>query len=172
LSYYHTYKLPVAVTRCGNLYGGGDLNFNRLIPGTIRSVVAGEPPLIRSDGSFVRDYFYVRDAVAAYLDLASQMPDPRLNGQAFNFGTGTPMSVVDIVRLVLRLMDRSSFEPVILNQASGEIPRQYLDYRKATKVLGWRPAYSVEAGLRETINWYEAFFESGSRVKQFASAVG
>lgn len=154
LSYWHTYRLPVAVTRCGNLFGGGDLNFNRLIPGTIRSALRNERPLIRSDGTFVRDYFYVRDAVDAYLQLADRMDDPKFHGQAFNFGTETPMSVVEMVRAILARMERGGLEPVILNEASHEIPKQYLDCAKARTMMDWHPAYTLEQGLDEAIAWY------------------
>src|SRR5581483_7725722 len=125
LSYFHTYRLPVAITRCGNLFGGGDLNFNRIIPGTIRSVLKGERPIIRSDGRYVRDYFYVRDAVASYMRLAERVPE--FAGEAFNFGNSTPVSVLDLVRQILRLMNADSLEPVILNEAVHEILQQYLD---------------------------------------------
>jgi CDP-glucose 4,6-dehydratase len=153
-SYFHTYRLPVAVTRCGNLYGGGDLNYNRLIPGTIRSALRDEAPIIRSDGTFIRDYFYVRDAVEAYLDLAERLPDPAFVGQAFNFGTETPMSVLEAVRSILGLMGKPELRPVILNEATAEIPKQYLDCTKARTMMGWRPHWTTEAGLRETIAWY------------------
>jgi CDP-glucose 4,6-dehydratase len=153
VSYFHTYRVPVAITRCGNLFGGGDLNFNRLIPGTIRSVLRGEPPVIRSDGQFVRDYFYVRDAVAAYLRLAEALPE-RFAGEAFNFGNETPVSVVDLVRQILYLMGQQSLEPIILNEASHEIKRQYLDCSKARRLLGWAPHFGMNEGLRETIAWY------------------
>jgi CDP-glucose 4,6-dehydratase len=156
-SYFHTYRLPVAITRCGNLFGGGDLNFNRLIPGTIRSVLVGEPPLIRSDGKFIRDYFYVRDAVNAYLRLAEQMPDTRLLGQAFNFGTGSPMSVLDMVYLILNCGGKPWLRPNVLNQATHEIPAQYLDCQKARLMLGWSPIFSLEEAIRETIAWYGEF---------------
>ena len=154
LSYFFTYGTPVAITRCGNLFGGGDLNFNRLIPGTIRSVLQGEAPIIRSDGKFIRDYFYVRDAVDAYLQLAQRMPEDRFLGQAFNFGTETPKSVIDIVSLTLELMGAMSPAPHILNQANHEIHRQYLDCAKARQMLGWGPKYTLEDALRETIAWY------------------
>jgi CDP-glucose 4,6-dehydratase len=154
-SYFHTYRLPVVVTRCGNLFGGGDLNYNRLIPGTIRSVLRGEAPVIRSDGSFVRDYFYVRDAVEAYLLLAEKLSEEQIAGQAFNFGNETPLSVMDVVRRILISMGQTSLQPVILNEASHEIPRQYLDCSKAQRLLGWQPVFSVEQGLQETIAWYE-----------------
>ncbi len=154
LSYYHTYGLPIAITRCGNLFGGGDLNFNRLIPGTIRSVLQGEPPVIRSDGQFVRDYFYVRDAVEAYLCLAERLPDDSCVGQAFNFATERPLSVLEVVQHILRLLDREELQPRILNEASHEIRAQYLDCSKARRVLGWRARYGVEDALRETIEWY------------------
>ncbi len=154
LSYFHTYALPVAVTRCGNLFGGGDLNFNRLIPGTIRSGLAGERPLIRSDGSFVRDYFFVRDAVKAYLQLAERLPEPGILGETFNFGSEAPLSVLEVVDKVLAALGRNDLEPVILNEAQHEIPRQYLDCTKARTWLGWRPACSFEDGLRDTVAWY------------------
>ncbi len=154
LSYYHTYGLPIAITRCGNLFGGGDLNFNRLIPGTIRSVLQGEPPVIRSDGQFVRDYFYVRDAVEAYLYLAERLPDDSCVGQAFNFATEKPLSVLEVVQSILRLLDRKELQPRILNEASHEIRAQYLDCSKAQRVLGWQPSYGIEDALRETIEWY------------------
>jgi CDP-glucose 4,6-dehydratase len=154
LSYAHTYEVPVAVTRCGNLYGGGDLNFNRLIPGTIRSALRGESPIIRSDGTFVRDYFYVRDAVDAYMALAERLPERGLTGEAFNFGTETPLSVLEIVDVLLELMGRD-LEPTILNEATREIREQYLDCAKAKRVLGWEAQHTLEDGLRETIAWYE-----------------
>lgn len=157
LSYFHTYGTPVAVTRCGNLFGGGDLNFNRLVPGTIRSVLRNERPIIRSDGTFVRDYFYVRDAVEAYLQLAERLPEEPLVGQAFNFGAETPMSVLDMVRSILKLLDKESLEPIVLNQASREISRQYLDCAKARRLLGWQPRYSHESALRDTIAWYAEY---------------
>jgi CDP-glucose 4,6-dehydratase len=153
VSYFHTYRLPVAVTRCGNLFGGGDLNFNRLIPGTIRSALRGEPPVIRSDGQFIRDYFYVRDAVAAYLGLAEMLPE-RFAGEAFNFGNESPVSVVDLVRQILYLMGQQALEPIILNEATNEIRRQYLDCSKARRLLGWTPHFGMNEGLRETIAWY------------------
>lgn len=162
LSYFRTYRVPVAVTRCGNLFGGGDLNFNRLVPGTIRSALQDERPIIRSDGTFIRDYFYVRDAVDAYLKLAEKLPDERFVGQAFNFGTETPMSVLDLVHRILQLMRRTSLVPKVLNEASHEIPEQYLDCSKAKQMMRWRPQYTLEEGLSETIVWYEEYFNSAS----------
>jgi CDP-glucose 4,6-dehydratase len=161
LSYFHTYELPVAVTRCGNLYGGGDLNFNRLVPGTIRSALDGESPIVRSDGNFIRDYFYVRDAVGAYLQLAERLPD-EFTGEAFNFGNERPLSVLEVVRLILELLDRRDLEPKILNEASAEIREQYLDCSKARRLLGWEPRFAVEDGLRETISWYERWLAAGA----------
>ncbi len=154
LSYFHTYKTPVAITRCGNLYGGGDLNYNRLIPGTIRSLLSGQRPIVRSDGSFVRDYFYVRDAVGAYLDLAQELGEERFHGQAFNFGTETPLSVLELVELIGRAVGRSDLTPVIQNQATHEIPNQYLDCSKARGWMGWAPRWTLEQGLAETLAWY------------------
>jgi CDP-glucose 4,6-dehydratase len=156
LSYFHTYRTPVAVTRCGNLWGPGDLNFNRLIPGTIRSALLGESPIIRSDGTYRRDYFYVRDAVNAYLTLAGQMVDGRLAGEAFNFGNEQPFTVLEVVDVILTAMGRTDLRPTILNEAVGEIPNQYLDCKKARRTLGWSPSYTFEQGLAETIPWYRA----------------
>lgn len=154
LSYFHTYGLPVAITRCANLFGGGDLNFSRLVPGTIRSVLRGQAPVIRSDGKLIRDYFYVKDAALAYLLLAEKLPEPGVVGEAFNFGIERPLSVLEIVRDILRLCDRPSLEPTVLHEAVQEIPEQWLSSAKARDVLGWRPSYSLESGLLETIDWY------------------
>ncbi|MDX1576899.1 MAG: GDP-mannose 4,6-dehydratase [Gemmatimonadota bacterium] len=159
LSYFHTFETPVAVTRCGNLFGGGDLNFNRLIPGTIRSALRGERPIVRSDGSFVRDYFYVRDAVKSYLALAERLPGEGFVGEAFNFGNETPLSVLEVVDRVLRFMDAESLEPVILSEASHEIREQYLDCSKARDRLDWTPGWSFEDALAETVPWYESWLE-------------
>jgi CDP-glucose 4,6-dehydratase len=160
LTYHHTYKMPVCVTRCGNFYGGGDLNFNRLIPGTIRSVLRGERPLIRSDGSFTRDYFYVKDGAAAYLHLAECMAhDPKVCGQAFNFSTETPMSVLEMANRILRLMG-SSLKLQVLNEASNEIKNQFLCAAKAKRMLHWKPSYPVDEALGETIQWYSDYFRS------------
>lgn len=161
-SYFHTYEVPVAVTRCGNLFGPGDLNFNRLIPGTIRSALLGESPIIRSDGTFVRDYFYVRDAVDAYLTLAEHLPSEGAVGEAFNFGTETPLSVVQVVEKILEVMKRTDLQPTILNEATHEIPAQYLDCTKARERLSWKPPRTLEEGLGETIEWYRGWLaESG-----------
>jgi CDP-glucose 4,6-dehydratase len=156
VSYFHTYRLPVAITRCGNLFGGGDLNFNRLVPGTIRSVLRGEAPIIRSDGQYIRDYFYVRDAVESYLLLAERTPE--FAGQAFNFGNETPISVLDLTRQILCLMGQESLQPVILNEAAKEILQQYLDCSKARRLLDWKPRFGMEQGLRETIAWYREHY--------------
>jgi CDP-glucose 4,6-dehydratase len=153
-SYFHTYRTPVVVTRCGNLWGPGDLNFSRLIPGTIRSALFDEAPIIRSDGTFKRDYFYVRDAVAAYLTVAEQMTERELSGHAFNFGNERPFTVLEVVRQILEVMGRTHLRPTVLGEASHEIPNQFLDCTKARTMLGWSPQYSFEAGLNETIPWY------------------
>jgi CDP-glucose 4,6-dehydratase len=154
LSFFHTYRTPVAVTRCGNLYGGGDLNFNRLIPGTIRSALRNEPPIIRSDGKLIRDYFYVRDAVDAYLGLAEKLPGERFLGEAFNFGTETPVSALALVNKILGVMGKQWLPPKILNEATHEIPSQYLSCVKAREMLDWRPLHTLEQGLLETVSWY------------------
>ena len=158
LTYAHTYNLPVAIARCGNIYGGGDLNWSRIVPGTIRSVVANQRPILRSDGKYIRDYVYVLDVVEAYLRLAESAPREAIRGEAFNFSLETPVTVGEITNKLLQLMGRSDLETVILDQAKGEIKDQYLDSGKAKRVLNWSPRYSLEEGLKETIQWYQDFF--------------
>ena len=156
-TYAKSYGLPVTITRCGNFYGGGDLNWNRIIPGTIRSVIRGERPVIRSDGSFIRDYFYVEDGAAAYMLLAEQLAGrPELRGEAFNFSNEIQLTALDVVRQVLASLG-SSLEPEILNQASNEIPHQYLSAEKARRLLNWSPAFTFPEGLQKTIAWYRDF---------------
>jgi CDP-glucose 4,6-dehydratase len=168
LTYHHTYKLPVCVTRCGNFYGGGDLNWNRLIPGTVRSVLRGERPLIRSDGSFTRDYFYVKDGAAAYLHLAECMArDPSVHGHAFNFSTETPQTVLEMTDRILRLMG-SPLKPRVLNEASNEIPHQFLSAEKARRLLRWAPAYRLDDALDETIRWYCVYFAAPAPLRRAA----
>jgi CDP-glucose 4,6-dehydratase len=152
--YARTWGLPVTITRCGNFFGGGDLNWNRVVPGTIRSVLRGDRPVIRSDGTPVRDYIYVEDAVNAYLLTAEQLEhNPALTGEAFNFSNEIPLSVRQMVDRILALMG-STVEPIVLSQAANEIPRQYLDAAKARRMLGWRPVFSLDDGLKRTIAWY------------------
>jgi len=160
-AYAATYDLPVAVTRCGNLYGGGDLNWNRIVPGTIRSVLRGQRPVVRSDGQFVRDYFYVEDGAAANMTLAERLAsDPSLKGQAFNFSNETQVNVLDVVARILKLMD-SDLEPDVRNEAVNEIRRQYLSAEKARTVLDWQPLFTLDEGLGATIAWYRDFFGAG-----------
>jgi CDP-glucose 4,6-dehydratase len=155
-AYAVSYRLPVAITRCGNFYGGGDLNWNRVVPGTIRSVLRSDRPVIRSDGSFVRDYFYVEDGAAAYMLLAERLADnPDLRGEAFNFSNESQVTVIDIVRRILRLMG-SDLEPDIRNEATNEIRCQYLSAQKARRLLAWAPLFDLDEGLRRTIAWYRA----------------
>jgi CDP-glucose 4,6-dehydratase len=158
-TYFATYNLPVAVTRCANLYGGGDLNWSRIFPGTIRSVIRGERPIVRSDGTMLRDYLYVRDAVSAYLTLAEHLDEPEVRGEAFNFGMDDPRSVLEIVQAIIAVSDYPELEPVVLADAPNEIPAQYLGSDKAHHILGWSPHYSLEEGLRETLEWYREFLD-------------
>jgi CDP-glucose 4,6-dehydratase len=153
-SYAITYDLPVAVTRCGNFYGGGDLNWNRIVPGTIRSVLRGERPVIRSDGNYVRDYFYVEDGAAAYMTLAEHLAaNPGLRGEAFNFSNETQVTVLELVSRILAQMG-SGLEPEVRNETSNEIRRQYLSAAKARQVLRWEPLFTLDEGLKRTIEWY------------------
>jgi CDP-glucose 4,6-dehydratase len=159
-AYGHTYNLPVAITRCGNFYGGGDLNWNRIIPGTIRSILRGEAPIIRSNGSYIRDYIYVEDGAAAYTLLAEQLAtNSSLYGQAFNFSNETQVTVLDLVTKIVKLMDEG-LEPIVQNQASNEIQHQFLDATKAKEILGWTPEFTLDRGLEKTIVWYENFLDS------------
>jgi CDP-glucose 4,6-dehydratase len=166
ISYFETHRLPVGITRCGNLFGGGDLNWSRIVPGTIRSALRGERPVIRSDGKFVRDYFFVEDAVEAYLHFAEQLDRPELHGQAFNFGNETPITVLEVVSKILSVMDALELQPVILNEASHEIREQYLDCTKARRLLDWRPRFSIEDGLQRTVEWYRGFLGAGTPAPQ------
>lgn len=156
-SFANVYDVPVAITRCGNFYGGGDLNWNRIVPGTIRSIMRGVPPVIRSDGSFIRDYIYAEDAVEAYLFLAEKLAGaPELRGEAFNFSNETQVSVLELVRKISAMMD-SNVEPEVRNEASNEIRHQYLSAAKARRVLGWAPQFTLDTGLERTIAWYREF---------------
>jgi len=157
-TYAKSFDLPVAITRCGNFYGGGDLNWNRIIPGTIRSITRGQNPVIRSDGEYIRDYFYVEDGAAAYMLLAEQLAaHPELKGQAFNFSNEIQVTVREIVEHILRLM-KSDLKPGIRNEVQNEIRHQYLSAEKARRVLNWHPLFRLDEGLARTIEWYREFF--------------
>jgi CDP-glucose 4,6-dehydratase len=159
-AYATTYGSPVVITRCGNFYGGGDLNWNRIVPGTIRSVLRGQRPVIRSDGTFIRDYFYVEDGAIAYMLLAEKLAaDPALKGRAFNFSNEIQITVRQLVDQISGLM-KSSLEPEVRNEASHEIVHQYLSAAAARRDLGWKPQFSLEGGLARTIAWYREFFEA------------
>ena len=158
-AYHETYGLPVAITRCGNFYGGGDLNWNRIVPGTIRSVIRGQLPIIRSDGQFIRDYFYVEDGAAAYMLLAQRLvEDPRVRGLGFNFSNEAQITVVDLVNRILSQME-SPLKPDVRNEATNEIRHQYLSAERARTMLDWRPLFTLDGGLTQTISWYREFFQ-------------
>jgi CDP-glucose 4,6-dehydratase len=156
-TYAATYGLPVVITRCGNFYGGGDLNWNRIVPGTIRSILRRKRPVIRSDGSYIRDYFYVEDGAAAYVLLAEKLAENRdLIGHSFNFSNECQITVFDLVKRILSLMN-SDLEPEILGEASNEILHQYLSAEKARRLLGWKPQFTLDEGLQAAIEWYRNF---------------
>jgi CDP-glucose 4,6-dehydratase len=158
--YAVTYDLPVTITRCGNFFGGGDLNWNRIVPGTIRSIVRGERPVIRSDGKYLRDYFYVEDGAAAYMLLAERLSaDRTLAGEAFNFSNEEPLTVAELVERVRTAMD-SSLEPEIRNEAHHEILAQSLSAEKARRMLGWRPLFTLDEGLTRTVEWYRSYLQA------------
>ena len=157
-TYAKSFDLPVAITRCGNFYGGGDLNWNRIIPGTIRSILREQRPVIRSDGEYIRDYFYVEDGAAAYMLLAEQLAArPELKGQAFNFSNEIQVTVREIVNRILKAMN-SNLSPEIRNEVSNEIRHQYLSAEKARRELQWKPMFDLDEGLQRTIDWYRNFF--------------
>lgn len=156
-TYGRTYGRAVGVARCANIYGSGDLNTSRIIPGTMLAVLRDERPVIRSDGRFTRDYMHVADAVSAYLTLGRRLDDEEVRGQAFNFGTGAPVRVLDLVEMIIAISGKSHLTPLVMNAASGEIRDQYLSHDKARKALGWAPGWTLEAGLAEAYRWYEQF---------------
>ncbi len=189
LAYAETYGLPLGITRCGNIYGGGDLHWDRVVPGTMRSVLKGERPIVRSDGTPTREYLYIEDIVSAYILLAEHLDDPAIRcaepgpepfvpgakgpgarrraaegrGQAFNFGLNDPKTVLEVIEAILEVAGRLDLEPIILNEPLHEIRHQYLSSEKARRLLGWEPQWTLEAGLRETLAWYREFLQNSSR---------
>jgi CDP-glucose 4,6-dehydratase len=161
-TYFNTYGLPVCVSRCGNFYGGGDINFSRIIPGTIRSLITNERPVIRSDGKFTRDYIYIDDIVNAYLTLAENVGRADVVGQAFNFGNNNPLSVLEVVNKIIAVSGKAHLQPIINNAVKNEILEQTLFSRKATELLGWKAKWAFEDGIRETYAWYSRLFKVGS----------
>lgn len=153
-TYARTYGTPVTIARCGNIYGGGDLNWNRIVPGTFRSLLRGEQPILRSDGTFVRDYLHVDDIVSAYLALGEQTDNPDFAGQGFNFSDESPLTVMEIYKAICVAAGQAETEPKILNAASSEIKDQYLDSTKAHTVLGWQASVSLQDGLKKSFDWY------------------
>jgi CDP-glucose 4,6-dehydratase len=153
-AYAKTYGMNICITRCGNIYGGGDTNWSRIVPGTMRSLIKGEAPTIRSDGTLIRDYIYVEDVVDAYLSLAETMQKKKIGGEAFNFGTSTPLSVLQMVKRIGKATMKEDIKPRILSEAPNEIREQHLDSTKAAKVLGWKPKHTLDEGLKKTHEWY------------------
>ncbi len=161
-TYAKSYSLPVVITRCGNFYGGGDLNWNRIIPGTVRSILRGQRPVIRSDGTFIRDYFYVEDGAAAYMLLAEELAaKPELRGEAFNFSNEIQVTVLDLTARILKIMG-SDLEPDIRNEANNEIKHQYLSAEKARKMLNWSPLFTLDKALATTVDWYKDFLDKSN----------
>ena len=159
-TYFKTYGLSVSITRCCNIYGGGDLNFSRIIPGTIKSIIFGQNPIIRSDGTPVRDFIYIKDAVDAYIVLAEQMGKKGVDGEAFNFGSNAPINMLNLVKKIIAVSGRASLRPDVqgAKKPHAEIDEQYLSSEKARRVLGWVPKFDLDRGLKETTKWYEDYF--------------
>jgi CDP-glucose 4,6-dehydratase len=158
-TYAETYGMNIAVARCGNIYGGGDLNWSRIVPGSIRLVLEGKPPMLRSDGTFTRDYLYVEDVVDAYLALAQSVERPEVRGEAFNFSPERQMTVLELIQHLLAVLERPDLQPVVLDQATAEIRDQYLDAGKARRVLGWEAHIPLQEGLERTVAWYRTFLK-------------
>jgi len=158
--YIHTYNLPIAIARCGNIYGGGDFNFNRIIPGTILSLLKNQRPVIRSDGTPRRDYIYVEDVVDGFLKLGEALENPDVRGGAFNFSCETPFTVIEVVEKIAKIMNKESLSPIIFGKTTGEIKNQYLSFQKAKKILNFSPKYTLEEGLSLTIKWYEEYYQN------------
>ncbi len=158
-SYAKSFGVPVAITRCGNFYGGGDLNWNRIVPGTVRAILRGEQPVVRSDGKFVRDYFYVEDGALAYTDLAERLAaNPKVAGEAFNYSNEIQVDVLQLVKKIADAMG-TSVEPIVRNEASNEIRHQYLSAQKARDWFDWKPTFELDEGLKRTVAWYKTYFE-------------
>ncbi|MEK6852743.1 MAG: NAD-dependent epimerase/dehydratase family protein, partial [Nanoarchaeota archaeon] len=155
-AYFRTYGLAVGITRSGNFYGGGDLHFDRIVPGTVKSLLQEERPIIRSDGKYIRDYIYIKDIANAYLIFAKKLG--QFKGHAFNFSNEHPLAVIAIVNKIALLINKQHLEPQILNQAKAEIKEQYLSSEKARSLLDWRPKYNLDNSLLETIEWYKNYF--------------
>lgn len=156
-TYANTYGMPIVISRCGNFFGGGDLNFNRIVPGTIRSLYNGEAPIVRSDGKYIRDYIYVRDAVSAYLTLGEKYSES-LRGQAFNFSNETQLDVLSLIQIISKIMGKEKLAPIIQNKPINEIRNQHLSAKKAASVLGWKAKWGIKDGLKETVKWYSDMF--------------
>lgn len=156
-AYQHTYSLPVAILRCGNIYGGGDINWSRIVPYVIRCFIENKRPIIRSDGKFVRDYIYVKDVSRSYMTTAEQLTEKKVQGEAFNFSLERPVTVLELVGIIQGLMNAKHLKPDVQNNASGEIREQYLSAAKSHKVLKWKPKFTLEEGLNETIEWYRDY---------------
>ena len=165
VSYAKSFNLPIAITRCGNFFGGGDLNWNRVIPSTIRAVFRKKAPIIRSDGHLIRDYIYIEDAVSAYMKLCEGLErNSALYGEAFNFSNESQCTVLQLVQTILNLM-HADFNPVILGENAGEITAQFLDSSKAHRDLNWWPRFTLEEGLKRTIAWYENYLGKKGKVQ-------
>jgi CDP-glucose 4,6-dehydratase len=157
-TYHNTYGLHVAVTRNANTFGGGDLNFSRLIPDAIRCAIKRREFIVRSDGKYKRDYMYVKDAISGYLVLAENLHKKDVQGQAFNFGTEKPVTVLELVEKISKLTN-NKIKPKIIGKAGNEIKNQYLSIEKVKSYFGWTPKYTLERGLSETIEWYRNYFK-------------
>jgi CDP-glucose 4,6-dehydratase len=156
-TYHRAYELPVVITRCGNLYGGGDLHWDRIVPGTIRAASEGRRPVVRGGGTPLRDYLYVEDAIDAFLRLAQVAREPAIAGQAFNIGTGASSSELEMTEQILRAMDREDLKPEVLPASPHAIIHQSLATDKLRAATGWTATRELEDGLARTVAWYRDY---------------
>jgi len=160
-TYAKTYNLPVAITRFSNVFGPGDINFNRIVPGIFESIIKNKVLLVRSDGKMIREYTYVEDIVNGCIKLAQNID--KIKGEAFNFGSKNIFSVIEVIKKIEEILNvKVNYK--ILNIAKNEIPKQYLDWTKAKKILGWQPKTSFEQGIKESFNWYKNFYFKKSKI--------
>ena len=155
-SYAKSFNIQICVTRFVNIYGPGDVNWQRIIPGTLNSLIKSKKPILRSNGKFKRDYLYIDDVIDGYMRLGQQMGiNKTISGIAFNFGSGKPITVLNLVKIILKFFDKQSSFLVIKNKAKNEITDQYSGYELANKILKWKPKVSIEDGIKKSFDWYK-----------------
>jgi len=161
-AYSDTYDMPVAISRTGNLYGGGDTNWNRLIPSVVKSILSGYVPKLRSDGRLMRDYMYIDDMISAYKVLAENANTSEIKGKVVNFGTGITYSAIDIVKIICEITDKSDIAPIIMNSSKNERVNKNIMHEYALDILNWQSKVALIDGLTMTVSWYKKYFREKS----------